>query len=181
MTTIAHTSGVFVLGLVALLASHYWLPEQFYPVLELVSGLLVVGIGAKLLRERLFSLSNAGSAELHSHTVPDKVYTLSHTHHYDERHSHTYIHSHSELDESQSLGTVISLGIAGGMVPCPAALVLLLSAIALHQTVYGMALVSTFSLGLAIVLVAIGICVIYARQWCVAYLKAQCGCVIYLF
>jgi nickel/cobalt transporter (NicO) family protein len=57
------------------------------------------------------------------------------------------------------------LGIAGGIVPCPSALVLLLSAIALHQAAYGVALISAFSLGLASVLVAIGLIVVYAHQW----------------
>lgn len=55
--------------------------------------------------------------------------------------------------------------MAGGIVPCPSALVLLLAAIALHQTAYGMVLISSFSLGLTTVLIAIGLGVIYARQW----------------
>ncbi|MDZ8228206.1 hypothetical protein [Nostoc sp. ChiVER01] len=49
------------------------------------------------------------------------------------------------------------MGIAGGLVPCPSALVLLLSAIALHQTAYGLILVCAFSVGLAVVLVTIGL------------------------
>jgi nickel/cobalt exporter len=64
-----------------------------------------------------------------------------------------------------TLPSLVALGIAGGIVPCPSALVLLLSAIALHQATYGMLLVSAFSLGLASVLIAIGLLVVYARQW----------------
>ena len=49
--------------------------------------------------------------------------------------------------------------------PCPSALVLLLSAIALHQISYGLVLVGGFSLGLASVLTALGLVAVYARQW----------------
>jgi nickel/cobalt transporter (NicO) family protein len=57
------------------------------------------------------------------------------------------------------------LGIAEGIVPCSWALVLFLSAIALHQAAYGVMLISAFSLGLASVLIAIGLIVVYAHQW----------------
>jgi ABC-type nickel/cobalt efflux system permease component RcnA len=59
--------------------------------------------------------------------------------------------------------TLLALGISGGIVPCPSALVVLLSAIALHRLAYGMLLISAFSLGLASVLVAIGLIVVCAR------------------
>jgi ABC-type nickel/cobalt efflux system permease component RcnA len=49
--------------------------------------------------------------------------------------------------------------------PCPSALVMLLSAVALHQISYGLFLVGGFSLGLASVLVILGVVAIYARQW----------------
>lgn len=57
------------------------------------------------------------------------------------------------------------MGIAERIVPCSSALVLFLSAIALHQAAYGVMLISAFSLGLASVLIAIGLIVVYAHQW----------------
>jgi nickel/cobalt exporter len=51
--TVTHTIGVFALGLVTLALSQYVLPEDLYPWLTLVSGLLVVGIGAGVLRSRM--------------------------------------------------------------------------------------------------------------------------------
>jgi nickel/cobalt exporter len=51
--TITHTAGVFALGLVALGLSEYVLPEDLYPWLNLVSGLLVVGVGVFVLRKNL--------------------------------------------------------------------------------------------------------------------------------
>ena len=59
----------------------------------------------------------------------------------------------------------MALGISGGIVPCPSALVVLLAAVALHRIVYGMALITAFSFGLASVLVAIGLLVVWARGW----------------
>jgi nickel/cobalt transporter (NicO) family protein len=51
--TVAHTAGVFALGLVTLALSQYVLPEDLYPWLTLASGLLVVGVGVTVLRQRL--------------------------------------------------------------------------------------------------------------------------------
>jgi nickel/cobalt transporter (NicO) family protein len=51
--TVAHTIGVFALGLVTLALSQYVLPEDLYPWLNLAAGLLVVGIGAAVLRSRV--------------------------------------------------------------------------------------------------------------------------------
>lgn len=136
--TLTHTVGVFALGIVALLASRYVVPEDLYPILSLVSGITIVGVGSQLILNRIQS-------------SPSNHY---HDHHHD--------HHHYKSVASSSL---ISLGIAGGLVPCPSALVLLLSAIALHQAVYGIVLVSAFSLGLASVLIALGIAAIYAHHW----------------
>src|SRR5207248_8999500 len=53
IVTVTHTIGVFALGLVTLALSQLIVPDQLYPWLNLVSGLLVVGIGATVLRARL--------------------------------------------------------------------------------------------------------------------------------
>jgi nickel/cobalt exporter len=59
----------------------------------------------------------------------------------------------------------VAIGVSGGLVPCPSALVVLLAAVALHRIAYGMLLITAFSLGLAAVLVGIGLMVVYARRW----------------
>ena len=64
-----------------------------------------------------------------------------------------------------TLGSLIALGVSGGMVPCPTGLVLLLSSIALGHVVLGLILLTAFSAGLASVLIAIGLGIIYAKQW----------------
>ena len=59
---------------------------------------------------------------------------------------------------------LLALGISGGLLPCPSALVVLLSAIALHRVAFGMLLIVAFSIGLAGVLTAIGLLLVYARR-----------------
>ncbi|MBE7386231.1 MAG: sulfite exporter TauE/SafE family protein [Leptolyngbya sp. SIO1E4] len=153
-TTVTHTLGVFALGLVALFASQYILPEQLYPILSLLSGLTICVVGFKLLQTRLGYPEHS----LHSHEGHDHDHDSESHHHH---HGHTHSHSHSHSD----LASLITVGISGGLVPCPSALVLLLSAVALHQITYGLILVSGFSLGLASVLTLLGLIAVYAGQW----------------
>ena len=63
-----------------------------------------------------------------------------------------------------SLRELLALGITGGIVPCPAALVVLLSAVALRRVGFGLFLIVAFSVGLAAVLIAIGILMVYAGR-----------------
>ncbi|MBD1912820.1 sulfite exporter TauE/SafE family protein [Leptolyngbya sp. FACHB-16] len=166
-TTVTHTLAVFVLGAIALVAAQFGLSEQIYPILSLASGVMVLVVGSSLLHQRLNALE-AGAEHEHAHAHShghDHSHNHEHHHnHHDHAHGHHHDgHSHSHSHESQP--NLVALGIAGGLVPCPSALVLLLSAIALHQTAYGMALVTAFSLGLTGVLVAVGISVVYSRRW----------------
>ena len=57
------------------------------------------------------------------------------------------------------------MGITGGIVPCPTAIMVLLAAIALHRVMFGLLLILFFSIGLAAVLIAIGILMVTARRW----------------
>lgn len=59
---------------------------------------------------------------------------------------------------------MLALGVSGGLIPCPSALVLLLGAISLDRLGFGMVLVVAFSVGLAAVLTAIGLLLVYARR-----------------
>ena len=60
---------------------------------------------------------------------------------------------------------LLALGITGGIVPCPAALVVLLSAVALNRVGFGLFLIVAFSFGLAAVLIAVGMLMVYARKF----------------
>ena len=64
-----------------------------------------------------------------------------------------------------TLGSLLGLGITGGIVPCPGALVILLTAIALNRIVFGLSLIVAFSVGLAAVLITIGVLMVTARSF----------------
>lgn len=184
--TLTHTLGVFALGGITLYLSRYILPEVLYPWLSVVSGLFVVAIGLALLYRRLPGISRTGGKEAqharaghseHEHAHSDHEHSHAHGHsehehtHSDHEHSHGshggHVHSHLPpgADGSEvSVRSLLALGITGGLVPCPAALVLLLSAISLGRLEFGMVLVVAFSVGLALVLTAIGVLMIYARR-----------------
>jgi ABC-type nickel/cobalt efflux system permease component RcnA len=90
----------------------------------------------------------------------------SHTHHLDHDHSHDHGHSHLPPGADGSPVTwrsLLALGISGGILPCPSALVLLLAAISFHRAGFGLVLILAFSVGLAAVLTAIGLLFIKAR------------------
>ncbi|MEL6442510.1 MAG: sulfite exporter TauE/SafE family protein [Cyanobacteria bacterium J06621_8] len=73
-------------------------------------------------------------------------------------------HHHHHSSSNFSNPSTIALGIAGGLVPCPSALVMLLAAISLNQITYGLFLVCGLSLGLASVLITLGLIAVYAKQ-----------------
>jgi nickel/cobalt transporter (NicO) family protein len=142
MVTFTHTVSVFLLGLATLFLFQYVVPGKVVQVLGAVSGVSIVAIGAWMLYKRL----------RHAH------------HHHHHHHHHDHDHPHTHVPDELSWGGLIALGASGGLVPCESALVLLLSAIALHRAAFGLVLLVSFSLGLAIVLMAIGMLVLYAKN-----------------
>ena len=69
------------------------------------------------------------------------------------------------LASGVSLKNLFVLGITGGIVPCPAALVVLLGALALQRIVFGLFLIVAFSFGLAAVLIGFGLAIVYAQRF----------------
>jgi nickel/cobalt transporter (NicO) family protein len=141
IVTATHTIGVFALGLITLALSQFIVPEQLYPWLNLLSGVLVVAIGATVFRTRF-------------------------------RHRHSHSHSHDHRGEVRgpgpetrpSRGSLLAVGISGGLLPCPSALVVLLAAISLHRVAFGMLLIVAFSAGLALSITGIGLVAVFAKQ-----------------
>jgi len=144
--TIAHTAGVFALGFVTLGLSTFIVPERLYPWLTLVSGVLVVLVGASVLRQRL------------------RARGRHHHHRHQHSHDHGHDHPHHDHDDAMTSRGILGVGIAAGLLPCPSALVVLLSAIALHRVGLGLALIVAFSLGLAATITAIGLVAVLARR-----------------
>lgn len=159
IVTATHTAGVFALGLVTLLLSSVLLPEDIYPWLELVSGLLVVVIGAGVLRSRVRHARAHRRGQGHDHGH-------AHNRHGDgDAHDHSDGHHHHHLPDDLSWRGVLGMGTAAGLVPCPSALVVLLAAVAQQQVALGMGLIVAFSVGLAATLTVLGLLVVSARGW----------------
>jgi nickel/cobalt transporter (NicO) family protein len=138
IVTVTHTVGVFALGAVTLLLSQFVVPDRLYPWLNLVSGVLVVTIGASVLRSRW------RHRRAHGH---------SHGHHHDGR-----------APAGLTRRSLVAVGVSGGLLPCPSALVVLLAAISLHRVAFGLLLVVSFSAGLALTITGIGLVAVVARN-----------------
>ncbi len=153
VTTLTHTSSIYILGLISLFAAHYFLPEKIIPVLETLSALSIFALGVWLLSKRWAEFKHA-----HEH----------HHEHHDHEHGTgpgQHVHTLSDLNgERLGLKSLISLGFSGGIVPCPDALAIMIIAIGLNKTVLGMILIFFFSMGLAAVLVALGVLLVTSRN-----------------
>ena len=138
IVTATHTVGVFALGLITLALSQFIVPEQLYPWIGLASGLLVIGVGASVLLSRI----RHRRAHRHGH------------------HHHHHHHGGGEL----GWRSLTAVGVSGGLLPCPSALVVLLAAISLHRVALGLLLIVAFSAGLALSIAGIGLGAILAKR-----------------
>jgi len=188
VVTVTHTIGVFALGFVALSLQQFILPEDIYPWLTLVSGLLVVIIGASVLRSRIawgrarrrgeaVGVAPSADAATHSHDGKGHSHGHSHGHAHNGAHGHGHSHAHGHGPSHEAAGHhhhhkpselsrrgVLSMGAAAGLIPCPSALVVLLAAVSQNEIGLGLLLIVAFSIGLAGTLTGLGLSVVYARR-----------------
>jgi nickel/cobalt transporter (NicO) family protein len=136
--TVTHTAGVLLLGLV-LSTTRAVASERVYPWLGLASGLLLAAVGVGLLVR-----ARTGHGHPHGHG-----------------HDHTHDHDHGQHRHAAGppLGRrgLVALGLAGGLVPSPSAVVVLLGGIAIGRAWFGVALVLAYGLGMAATLTGIGL------------------------
>ena len=163
IVTVSHTAGVYLLGGVTLYAQRYVMPERLYPWIGLLSGLTVAGLGFFLFLRRYAGHDTHHHEHHHEHHQADHdgdehghgLHTHAHGHHH---------HHHVSPSGEVTLKELFALGVTGGIVPCPAALVVLLSALSLGRLAFGLVLITAFSVGLAAVLILIGLLMVYARH-----------------
>jgi len=141
IVTFTHTGSVFLLGVVTLVASHYIMPERLFPILQISSGILIVLFGLYFLRQRwrVWQQGRKKSKEDSS--------------------------SVTEVPEQINWRTMVVLGVSSGLVPCPAATTILLTAVSINRIILGLALIASFSIGLASTLIGIGITMVQGRRW----------------
>jgi nickel/cobalt exporter len=155
VVTFTHTASVLLLGALLTLGT-LAAPERVVPLTEVLSGLLLAGLGAYLLVLAVRKVRGHGQ-DHHNH---------DHDHDHPHEHSHGGVtHSHAPVPDGP-LGwrTLAGMGVAGGLVPSPSALVVLLGATALGRAWFGVLLVLVYGLGMAVTLTAAGLLLLRAQD-----------------
>lgn len=186
--TISHTLGVLGLGLIVLYASTMVAPEQLYPWLTLVSGVIIVAIGIWLLAARFRHREPS-----HAHHHDSEDLTTFHAHPHTKfatfraagflsrikemsigmvrgrPHAQHPARSHQRTQDGSRLRitwkSLTALGVVGGLLPSTSALVILLAAFSLHRVGFGLLLILAFSAGMASVLAGVGLLLVYAGRF----------------
>ena len=175
IVTFTHVISVVLLGLLCLLFSKYVVSQKLFPWIGAASGTVIFLVGYWMLAKRALGIEHGPSHHGHHHETEDPhsnpsigkaqssflgetTSIVQNHHHHRAGHDHR---RHEVRNDHCSAGHVttsclVSLGLAGGMVPCPTALVILLTAISLGRVGFGLLLIISFSLGLAAVLILIG-------------------------
>ncbi|HUP83454.1 MAG TPA: hypothetical protein VM284_04605, partial [Candidatus Limnocylindria bacterium] len=162
--TVSHTLGVLALGLLSLSAAAILPPERLYPILSVASGAIVVVIGAYLLitRVRAWRAESRGTGQHHD----------EHHHEHEDHqrrpegwHEHDGM-GHTHLPQPRAMGRrgLFALGLSGGMIPSVSALLVLIGSISIGRPAWGIVLTIAFGLGMAAVLVGVGIALVHARK-----------------
>jgi nickel/cobalt transporter (NicO) family protein len=183
---VTHTGGVLALGSVIWL-SQAVAPDRVLPWLTVASGVLLAACGLGLLYRRVV-LGRTGHSHLRLPGLPDHGHhddhdhnhhrghdhhhDHGHDHHHDHDHDHGHHHGHEHPhhrhgEEPPPLrkAWLVLMGVAGGLVPTPSALVVLLGAVALHRTWFGVILVGLYGLGMAAALMGAGLLLVRLQRW----------------
>jgi ABC-type nickel/cobalt efflux system permease component RcnA len=171
--TLTHTAGVLLLGLV-LTTSRAVASERVYPWLGLGSGLLLAGVGIGLL---VRARPGHGHPHPHGH---EPHHPHPHGQEPDHPHAHDHDHPGAAAGAGRPLGWrgLVALGLAGGLVPSPSAVVVLLGGIALGQAWFGVALVLAYGLGMAATLTGVGLLLAHLRTRMDRRLRVPAGSVL---
>ncbi len=180
--TISHT--IIVWG-IALGGLYLWQgvdSARFEPYFQLASAAIIIAIALWMLRrtwqdQRRAKLAS-GNHDHGGHDHADHEHDHSHNHPHEHEHSHADLHKPHSLsedyqdahelahandirtrfaDRKATTGQIILFGLTDGLIPCPAAITILLLCLQLKQFALGTALVLCFSIGLAITLVSVGV------------------------
>jgi nickel/cobalt exporter len=178
--TLSHTSGIVLVGVLASLGSTWLRPQRIEAYLAVAVGILVIVLGLWMLwaQRELVALA-MGEAEPDDGASPADAHARNHGHAHSHEHAHDHgvAHQHGEpvvwhshgfgkvhahrldviAENRPKLPVLLALGIAGGLLPDPAALALLLGALSSGKVLLGLVTVVVFSLGFAATLVVVGI------------------------
>jgi nickel/cobalt transporter (NicO) family protein len=171
--TVSHTAVVWVVAMVGLYFGSRWDPETSEPYFQVASALLIIGVAVWMLARTWRDQQREKQAARHHHDAHHDHHHDDHDHGGHEHHSHGldvsapgYEDAHERehaaairqrfVDRNVTTGQIVAFGLTGGLIPCPAAITVLLLCLQLREFTLGVALVLCFSIGLAIVMVATG-------------------------
>jgi nickel/cobalt transporter (NicO) family protein len=177
--TLSHTSGIVLVGVLASLGSTWLRPQRIEAYLAVAVGILVIVLGLWMLwaQRDLVALAMGEAGEPGDSTSRADAHARGHNHQHAHDHLHGHDHGHGEpvvwhshgfgkvhahrldvvTEKRPKLPVLLALGIAGGLLPDPAALALLLGALSSGKVLLGLITVVVFSLGFAATLVVVGI------------------------
>ncbi|MDT7071944.1 nickel/cobalt efflux protein RcnA [Citrobacter amalonaticus] len=185
--TLSHTAVVWLIALGGMYISRAFTAESVEPWLQLISAFIILGTATWMFRRTWQGERNWLTATQHDHHHDhhDHAHHDHHDHHeHHEHHDHDHHHDHCDLagltegskayqdaherahasdiqrrfhDKEVTNGQILLFGLTGGLIPCPAAITVLLICIQLKAFTLGATMVLGFSLGLAITLVTVGV------------------------
>ncbi|MEU2128912.1 nickel transporter [Streptomyces sp. NPDC018352] len=154
--TVTHTAGVLAVGLV-LTAGGGFLGERLLGWLGAVSGAVIAVLGTGLVVTAVRALRTGRPASSHEHGHGHgHGHGHAHAHAHGHHHDHDHGHEHGRSRRA-GLPALLGVGLAGGLVPSPSALVVLLGAVALSRTFFGVLLVVGYGVGMALALTSAGL------------------------
>lgn len=169
----SHTLVVWLLALLGLAWGDSLIAERFEPWFMIGAGVIVLIIAAVTMwRAMRASRRHAGVHHDHHHHDHDHAHPHDHDHHHDHGHDHGHTHdgdedSHARAhaaaiertfkDGRATTWQIVTFGLGGGLIPCAAAVTVLLVCLQIDRFWLGVGLVAAFSAGLALTLVAVGV------------------------
>ena len=174
--TVSHTAVVWLVAMAGLWFGRGWDAQTSEPWFQLISGILIVLIACWMLRRTWLESRTHQRDRDHNHNHDhDHDHDHHHAHHHPhQHHPHAYplvataewqdAHQRAHAEEINrrfngqrvTTGQIILFGLTGGLIPCPASITVLLICLQLKKVSLGATLVLSFSVGLALTLVASG-------------------------
>lgn len=161
----SHSLVIWLLAAVGLKYGSHWKVDQMEPYLQMISGVIIISVAIWIFLRTRREITESVAHDHHHHE-----HHHHHGHHHAHEHQHEAVEGFQDTHERQhaleiaerfqnrsvSTGQIILFGLSGGLIPCPAAVTILLLCLQLKQFVLGFTLVLAFSAGLALTMVAIG-------------------------
>ncbi len=169
--TISHTAVVWLIAFGGMVISKRFTAQSAEPWLQLISAVIIIGT-AFWMFWRTWRGERNWLENMHGHDYEHHHHHHDHEHHHD--HGHHHHHEHGEYQDAHARAhandikrrfdgrevtnwQILLFGLTGGLIPCPAAITVLLICIQLKALTLGATLVVSFSIGLALTLVTVGV------------------------